>query len=54
MIYWLRCKIGGFLYWLGFRILPSGPRKRVSQINAIGLLWIEHGLPMRFTIEVKE
>lgn len=54
MIDWLRCKIGARLYYLGYRIMPARIRKRVSQINAFGLEWINHDFPKRFEITLED
>ena len=54
MIDWLRRIIGGWLYYLGYRIMPARLRKRVSQINAIGLEWIEHDFPDKFEITINK
>lgn len=54
LVYMLRCKVGGWLYFLGYRILPLPVRKRVQTINAIGLRWAEHECPNSFSIEIDE
>jgi hypothetical protein len=50
----LRCIVGGWLYYLGYLILPRRLRGPVSKINAIGLAWIEHDFPERFEITVEK
>ena len=51
---WARCKAGSWLYYLGYRMMPIRIRKRVSQINAIGLAWIEQDFPKRFEITLED
>lgn len=50
----LRCKIGGWFHYLGYRILPPRVRKLVSITNAVGLHWVEHGCPDSFSIEINK
>ncbi len=50
----VRYQIGRRLYYLGWRIMPAQLRNRLSQINDIGLQWVENDFPTHFTISMNE
>lgn len=36
---WIRRKLGGWLMFVGYRMLPEPTRKGVSLITAVGMEW---------------
>lgn len=54
MIFTLRRRIGAWLYFMGYRIMPPAVRQNISIINKIGLKWVEHGCPRSFEIEIEK
>ncbi|MDB5607759.1 MAG: hypothetical protein JWP25_4659 [Bradyrhizobium sp.] len=38
-MHWMRRKLGGWLMFVGFRILPDNGRQAVSLTTAVGIEW---------------